>query len=209
MSRTADDPSHWDELWKRALGEVGGQLSRRPPNVHLLDEAARLQPAHALDAGCGHGAEALWLASRGWRVTAVDFSATALDYGRRSASSLGPELAERVRWVEADLGSWPIPEGAFELVTSIYVHVAGPVREMVRRLARGVAPDGRLILVGHRPVDPETGRETPAADQNQISIEECVEALDPRCWRVEVAEERRRSVEGTGVDAVFHARRTG
>jgi methylase of polypeptide subunit release factors len=72
-------------------------------HAHLLTEAAELRPGLALDAGAGHGAETLWLAARGWRVTAVDFSATALGHARAAAERLGPDVAERVEWVEADL----------------------------------------------------------------------------------------------------------
>ncbi|MDQ1460718.1 MAG: hypothetical protein QOI08_2202, partial [Actinomycetota bacterium] len=51
-------------------------------NAHLIAGAAKLRAGFALDAGCGHGSETLWLAARGWHVTAVDFSrATAGDRG--------------------------------------------------------------------------------------------------------------------------------
>jgi hypothetical protein len=66
-------------------------------------------------------------------------------------------------------------------------------------------PDGTLLLVGHRPVDPATGAPTPAAVQVQVSVEEALEALDPREWEVVVAEERPRAAAGTGVDAVVRA----
>ena len=38
-----------------------------------------VSPGVALDLGCGEGGDAIWLARQGWRVTAVDVSATALD----------------------------------------------------------------------------------------------------------------------------------
>ena len=89
---------------------------------------------------------------------------------------------------------------SYDLVLSLYVHVAGSVPEMVRRLAAGVARDGTLLLVGHRPVDPATGAPTRAAGQVQVSVEEALEALDPGRWEITVA-------PGTGVDAVIRARR--
>ncbi|MBI5104409.1 MAG: class I SAM-dependent methyltransferase [Solirubrobacterales bacterium] len=75
------------------------------------------------------------LAARGWQVTAVDFAATALARARSTAEAMGPEVAERVAWVEADLGTWtPGPE-AYDLVVCLYVHVAGPVEERPRPVA--------------------------------------------------------------------------
>lgn len=118
--------------------------------------------------------------------------------------------SERTEWVQGDLTTW-LPEPArFDLVCCLYVHALDSVDAMVRRLASGVAPGGALLLVGHRPVDPATGSPTPAADQEQVSVETALEVLDPGDWRVDVAEERERPVAGTGVDAVVMAtRRTG
>jgi SAM-dependent methyltransferase len=134
-------------------------------------------------------------------VTAVDFSATALDFGRSTAHAAGADVAERIEWVEGDLGTWTPPPGRYDLVSYLYVHVAGSVVEMVRRLGTGVAPGGTLLLVGHSPIDPATGAPTPAAGQAQVSVDEAVEALDPHEWDIAVAEERPRTAVGTGVDA--------
>ena len=201
------DRSFWEGRWSRALREHGDRVARRPPSDHLVAAVGELPAGHALDAGCGHGADTLWLAARGWRVMAVDFAATALAQARSTATAMGPEVAERVDWVEADLATWMPPSGEFDLVVSLYVHVAGSVEEMVQRLATGVAAGGTLFLVGHRPVDPATGAPTAAAGQVQVSVEEALAALDTELWEVAVAEERPRAVTATGVDAVIRARR--
>jgi hypothetical protein len=114
-------------------------------------------------------------------------------------------VAARIEWIEADLGTWAPPPGRYDLVACLYVHVAGSVPGMVRRLAAGVAPGGTLLLVGHRPVDPATGAPTPAAGQMQISVDTAVAALDPSRWDILVAEDRPRAAAGTGVDAVVRA----
>ena|GEM_PF-6780795 len=75
----------------------------------------------------------------------------------------------------------------------------------MRRLAAGVAPGGTLLLAGHRPVEPATGKAT--AGQTQVSVEVAVAVLDPRDGEILVAEERPRAAAGTGVDAVVRARR--
>jgi SAM-dependent methyltransferase len=205
MSDDMFDRDSWERRWSQALREHGDKLASRPPNAHLLAEIGELEPGLALDAGCGHGAEAIWLAAAGWQVTAVDFSVTALDHARSAAQGVGEDVAERIEWLEGDLGSWIPPPRRFDLVSCLYVHVAGSVGEMVTRLSGGVAPGGTLFMVGHLPVDPETGKPTPAAGQVQVRIDDVVNTLDAREWRIVVAEERRRAEAGAGVDAVVRA----
>jgi hypothetical protein len=122
---------------------------------------------------------------------------------------MGPDIAERIDWVEADLAAWTPRRDEYDLVACLYVHVAGSVEELVQRLAAGVAHGGTLLLVGHRPVDPATGAATAAAGQVQVSVEAALGALDPGRWEPVVAEERPRPTAGTGVDAVIRARRRG
>lgn len=205
MSDEAFDRDSWERRWTQALREHPDKVASRPPNEYLLAEIGDLQPGLALDAGSGHGAEAIWLAASGWHVTAVDFSVTALDHARSTALALGADVAQRIEWVEGDLASWTPPPRHFDLVSSLYVHVAGSVREMVTRLGDGVAPGGTLFLVGHLPVDPATGEPTPAAGQRQVTVDDAVGALDPRVWQIQLAEERPRAAVGTGVDAVVRA----
>jgi 2-polyprenyl-3-methyl-5-hydroxy-6-metoxy-1,4-benzoquinol methylase len=207
MTTPRFDQDFWERLWAKTLREHGDKVSRRPPNAHLTAEVSGLPAGRALDAGCGHGADTLWLAAHGWRVTAVDFSAAALAHGRATAEAAGADIAARVEWIEGDLAAWAPAPGRYDLVVCLYVHVAGSVEDMVRRMADAVAPGGTLLLVGHRPVDPATGAATAAASQVQVSVEAAVAALDAEAWALIVAEERPRAVAGTGVDAVIHARR--
>jgi SAM-dependent methyltransferase len=201
------DRTYWEQLWAKTLREHPDKVAQRPPNAHLIAEIKSLPPGRSLDAGCGHGAETLWLAAHGWEVTAVDFSASALTHARSTAEAWGPDIAERIAWVEGDLAVWAPPRDHFDLVVCLYVHVAGSVDEMVRRMASGVAPGGTLFMVGHRPIDPATGKPTAAASQVQVSVESAVAGLDPSRWELVVAEERPHAVAGTGVDAVIRARR--
>jgi SAM-dependent methyltransferase len=207
MSEPTYDREFWERLWARTLSEHGDRVAQRPPSHHLTAELADLSPGRALDAGCGHGSDTLWLAAHGWRVTAVDFSAAALAQGRSMAAAAGEEIAERIEWVEADLGAWTPEPAVYNLVVSLYVHVAGSVEEMVRRLASAVSPGGTLFLVGHQPIDPATGEPTPAAGQVQVSVDAAASVLDGDAWDLAVAEERPRAAAGSGVDAVIRARR--
>ena len=98
---------------------------------------------------------------------------------------MGADVAERIDWVEGDLATWTPQPGRYDLVVCLYVHVAGSVEEMVRRMATGVARGGTLFLVGHRPVDPATGAATAAAGQVQVSVEAALAALDPGRWELD------------------------
>jgi hypothetical protein len=120
---------------------------------------------------------------------------------------MGPDVAERIDWVEADVATWTPPPGAYDLVVCLYVHVAGGVEELVQRMATGVARGGTLFLVGHRQIDPATGAATAAAGQVQISVEAALAALHRGRWELVVADDRPRATAGTGVDAVIRARR--
>ena len=207
MTKLAFDQDFWEQLWSTTLREQGDKVARRPPNAHLIAEVVTLPPGCALDAGCGHGADALWLAAHGRDVTAVDFSAAALAHGQSMAEAAAANLPGCIDWIESDLATWSAEPGHYNLVVCLYVHVAGSVEDMVRRMANAVAPGGTLFLVGHCPIDPITGAATAAASQVQVSAEGVVTALDSNLWELVVAEERPRAVAGTGVDAVIRARR--
>jgi 2-polyprenyl-3-methyl-5-hydroxy-6-metoxy-1,4-benzoquinol methylase len=207
MTQPKFDQDFWEQLWSKTLREHADKVASRPPNAHLIAEVADLPAKRALDAGCGHGADTLWLAARGWQVTAVDFSAAALAHGRSMAEAAGADVAERIRWIESDLATWSVEPGQYDLVVCLYVHISGSVQDMVKRMASGVAQGGTLFLVGHRPIDPSTGAATAAASQVQVSVEAAVAALDSTLWELVVAEERLRAIAGTGVDAVIRARR--
>src|SRR6478752_7622978 len=98
MTNEPFDQKSWERRWAQALRESPDKVASRPPNALLLEEIRDMQPGFALDAGCGHGSEAIWLAASGWQVTAVDFAATALDFGRSLAERAGPDLAGRIDW---------------------------------------------------------------------------------------------------------------
>ena len=88
-----------------------------------MKEVDGLEPGTALDAGCGAGGEAIWLASRGWQVTGADIAAEALD--RAAERAIAGGVADRVHWVQADLSIWE-PGTTYDLVTTHYAHPAMP-----------------------------------------------------------------------------------
>jgi SAM-dependent methyltransferase len=203
---SAFDRETYDGLYRSAPEVWSGR-----PNRQLVVAAGGLPPGTALDAGCGEGADALWLAEGGWRVTAVDFSTVALDRG--AARAAGRRLGDRIEWLHADLGTWTPPEGRYDLVTAHYLHSRGADRAaLFERLAAAVAPGGTLLVVGH--LLGEAAGHHHAHDPDLLYTAEDVAAvLDPAEWRDVVTETRDRdpgAVERTGnpaPDTVLVARR--
>ncbi|WP_223256776.1 class I SAM-dependent methyltransferase [Micromonospora endophytica] len=111
-----------------------------------MKETGGLTPGRALDLGAGEGRNAVWLAEQGWRVTAVDFSAVAVERGRKLARERGVE----VDWQVADVTSYQPEVGGFDLVLLAYLHLPAPQRSTVlHRAGAAVCPGGSLVLVGH------------------------------------------------------------
>lgn len=133
--------SHWQQTNEHPAGRDGA------PNPYLARETGDLVPGEALDAGCGEGAEAIWLAAAGWRVTAADISTEVLSRATDRAARIGA-AAESVQWIEADLSSWE-PGRQFDLVTTHYAHPAMPQLAFYQRISGWVAPGGTLLIVGH------------------------------------------------------------
>lgn len=139
------DSRAWDERYAAKELVWGGA-----PNRWVAREVAEITPGRALDLAAGEGRNALWLAARGWRVTAVDFSRVALERGRRRAAELPPEAAERIRWVRADLQEYVPAAAAYDLVVVAYLQLpADERRRVLRRAAAAIEGGGELLVVGH------------------------------------------------------------
>ncbi|MGH3441359.1 MAG: class I SAM-dependent methyltransferase [Nitriliruptorales bacterium] len=117
------------------------------PNRFLVEEVGDLAPGRALDLACGEGRNAIWLAERGWEVTAVDFSQVAIDKARRLAAARSAD----VDWVRADVTAWaPDDPAAFDLVAVLYLHLPPTQRrDLFARLAGWVVGGGTVLVVGH------------------------------------------------------------
>jgi len=136
------DSAEWDARYAAA-----DLIWSATPNRWVAAELAELLPGRALDLACGEGRNALWLAARGWRVGAVDFSKVALAKGRQAAQSAG---VERIEWVEADLlGYQPEPRG-YDAVIIAYLQVPADERRLVlAQAAAALAAGGVLLVVAH------------------------------------------------------------
>lgn len=203
------DEQSFEEMYRSADALWSGR-----PNPQLVAEASDLPAGKALDIGCGEGADAVWLATRGWHVTAVDFAATALERAAAHATAAGEEVAARIEWLRADVRRWAPEAGGFDLVSAQFMHLLPDERrELFARLAGAVRPGGELLLVGHDFTDIAAGAHRPPEPERFFTADEVAGSLDPAVWEVLVAEARPRPAhehEGRDIqvhDAVIRARR--
>lgn len=134
---------------------AGGDFEGRGPNPTLTNALADVAPGRALELGAGSGTNAVWLAQKGWHVTAVDWSSVALANARRQADEAGVELDTQ----ERNVFEWQPPAGAFDLVLLVYLQMpAAQRRQVYPAAARAVAPNGLLVVVAHDPSNVVPGR---------------------------------------------------
>ena len=204
------------DFWDDRYGSAG-QLWSGQPNLQLVAQVADLTPGDALDAGCGEGGDAVWLAAAGWHVTAVDVSAVAMARGAHQAAVAGPQIAARITWQREDLLTWDPGPGRFDLVSAQFMHLPMPViKEVHRRLAAAVRPGGTLVIVSHHPDDLPADHRANHAGAFRLA-EEIAADLDPADWEIIVADAigriasgRLAEVVGDGAqvrDTVLRARR--
>ncbi len=146
------------------------------PNRFLVGEVAGLAPRRALDLAAGEGRNAVWLATLGWQVTAVDWSDVGISKGRTLADHHGV----RVEWVVADLVGWT-PEGPdFDLVVIAYLQIPRAERQLVwRHAAAAVSPGGRLVVIGHDLHNLADGYGGPSSPEVLYTADEVRAAIDP------------------------------
>ncbi|MFF3442698.1 FAD-dependent oxidoreductase [Streptosporangium sp. NPDC002721] len=180
------DEEYWDLRYRES-----DQIWSGNPNVILVREVTGMEPGTALDLGCGEGADAIWLARRGWRVTATDISGVALERAARHAASA--DVADRVDWQRHDLGA-SFPEGLFDLVSAHFLHSLTdmPREKILRTAASAVAPGGTLLVVGHAGFP--AWEQNPHPDVHLPTPEEVLEALElpDGEWEVLLSEEHDR-----------------
>ncbi|TQN44254.1 methyltransferase family protein [Blastococcus colisei] len=185
----------WDERYAER------QQWSSEPNALIAQLLAGLPPGDAVDLAAGEGRHALWLAGRGWRVTAVDFSAVGLARGEERSG------AERVSWVTADVTTWTAPPASVDLVLVAYLHLPEP--DTVAVLDRAVTwlrTGGRLLVLGHDVANIEAGVGGP----QEPAILHSVARLAPVAELLVVDrldQVRRETPAGTALDTVLWGRK--
>ncbi|MFW6049625.1 MAG: class I SAM-dependent methyltransferase [Myxococcota bacterium] len=198
------EPDDWDRRYEQT-----DFLWTAEPNRFLVREVEALAPGRALDLAAGEGRNAVWLAGRGWRVVAVDFSRVALGKARELAQARGVELDLEL----ADARTYRPTYHGFDLVLVMYLHL--PWAEMapvLRRAAGAVAPGGTFLLVGHDRDNLERGHGGPPDAKVLYSAADVVREIGVDGLVIEKAGQEERPVateEGTpvAIDCLVRARR--
>lgn len=205
MSHADGDQAHAD--WDARYAEQDRMWSGEP-NGALVAEVADMDPGRALDVGCGEGADAIWLADRGWDVTALDVSGVALQRAAEHAEESGAKIS----WVHAGLVAAALDPASFDLVSAQYfVLPRTPGLDAERALLASVKVGGTLLLV-HHVLTEEHAHHGGFDPDEYVSISMVAEALDDD-WLIEVDEQRPRTVPDGGAgahhadDRVLRARR--
>jgi len=174
-----------DRVWSGHVNETTSAV------IAELEARGALRAGTALDLGCGEGGDALWLAARGWTVTGVDLSATAIGRARDAARNARLDATFIAGEIDdADLGT-------FDLVTTSFLHSWDPEFSritLLRAAMRHVAPGGRLLVVSHLGTPPAGHDHPPFATPAE---ERAALEPDPEVWEVELEEVRERATAAT------------
>jgi SAM-dependent methyltransferase len=136
------------DFWNERYAADGFAYGTAPNDFLAAQEWILTTPGPALCLAEGEGRNAVWLAQRGYQVTAVDLSEVGLAKARRMAEERGVTLATTV----ADLAHFPIEPNRYHVIVSIWCHVPPAVRAPLhRRVVRGLAPGGFFILEAYTP----------------------------------------------------------
>jgi SAM-dependent methyltransferase len=179
---STDEPTRfWDDHYRSSTP------AEPRVNARLAEIAADLEPGAALDLGCGQGGDALWLARRGWRVTATDISAVALSGLADRARSSG--LVDRIATERHDLAQ-TFPAGRFDLVSAHYLHTRFdlPRARVLRTAAGALSPGGRLLVVDHGSTAPWSWNQDPDVHFPSPTDSPCRTATGPGGRTAEVVD---------------------
>ena len=186
------DQAFWHDHWQQRPE----QHHQFEPNPYIREETAQLTPSTALDAGCGQGAEARWLAEHGWQVTAVDISDTALEIARQQPHT----HASSIEWMCADLTTWE-PDRQWDLVVTNYAHTPLPQLEFYTHIAQWVAPGGELLIVAHKAHD---DAEHQHASEATVTSEDIAEIFAEPQWQLATARSHTRQMHSENHGLLLH-----
>jgi len=185
------DSAKWDERYSTSELIWTGRA-----NQFVEANLADLEPGTAIDLGAGEGRNAVWLTSRGWTVTAVDFSQVGLDKAQQLASEHGVDIVT----VQADATTWQ-PDDPVDLVVLSYLQLpADQQRTVLEHAATWLAPGGTLFVIAHDRSNVDRGHGGPPSADVCYNVDDTVAALDGLDVTIaEVAERHVETDDGTKV----------
>ncbi len=186
------DPA-FEEFWNQRY-QTSARIWSGNPNSQLVAEVDHLVPGRALDAGCGEGADAIWLAQRGWQVVATDISSVAIGRAAEHAREADPAASARIEWRHIDLLADAPERDAFDLVSAQFMQLPPePRARLFTALAASVRAGGALLVVGHHPSDMDSGAHRPRDAERFYVADDIARLLDPG-WTTVLNEVRPRPV---------------
>lgn len=184
--------------WEARYAEPGYAFGTRP-NDFLREQVNHLPPGRVLCLAEGEGRNAVWLAQRGYEVTAVDLSARGLQKARRLAS----DRKVQIQTIEADLASFPIKAGEWKGIVSIFAHTTAPVRKRIHAaVIAGLAPGGVFLLEAYRPEQAALRTGGPGEDDRLLNLERLKPELGALDWLLA------REIERDVVEGKYHTGRS-
>ena len=125
----------WNHRYRQGERTIG------EPHPLVVEYSAKLAPGRGLDLACGPGRHALWLAERGWHVTAVDSSEVAIEILWECMSLLGVNVDARI--ADLECGEFTIDPDHYDLVVvTCYLQ-----RDLFQSIRAGVRPGGLVLAV--------------------------------------------------------------
>jgi SAM-dependent methyltransferase len=209
------DARSWDERY--AASELVWSAG---PNQFVASELAELNPGRAVDLAAGEGRNAIWLAERGWQVTAVDFSLVGLDKGREIQARHPHARDLHIDWVHGDVLEFRGDPAGYDLALIAYLQLPGEqMHNAVRRAFDSLRVGGTFFLVGHDSTNLTEGTGGPQDPEVLYTAEAVLGDLDGERFEVLRAERAERVVpadddhggeaERTAYDALVRLLRTG
>ena len=135
LAMTTNDQSKWD----RQHGDADGAKAASRFLQEIIDsDHWTIAPGRALDIACGKGRNALFLASRGFQVTAMDISSVGLEQGRKQAD----ESLLSIAWQQTDLEQLRLGSAEYDLIVNInYLQ-----RSLIPQIKAAVKTGGHVIF---------------------------------------------------------------
>jgi SAM-dependent methyltransferase len=165
------------------------------PNQFVESELGGLPPGRAIDVAAGEGRNAVWLAARGWAVTAVDFSQVGLDKGRVLQARQEQGTSLQIDWVCADVLEYDPGRAAFDLAVLAYLQLPAEQRHAaVRRSFHSLRDGGTLFVVAHDSTNLTEGTGGPQYPEVLYTAEDVLADLDGERFDVVRAERVPRTV---------------